>query len=114
MLKEFNKSLFNNFLELHEMYGEYFSVLIGENGDPHFITKFKDVIKPTFYSLLDSDCKNNIRADILFEFICSGLFGAFSYWSANKDLINEDELFEFTDHLINNGTLITLNKYFNM
>ena len=109
---DFNQTLLNDLLKIYEIYGEYFTVLLSENGDPLFSVKIKNMIKPIYYAKLNEKYPNDFKTDIILEYTTSALISAFLLWSKNKDSMKSDYFFEFIDYLMNNGTKKTFENYF--
>lgn len=107
-----NQPLLNDLLKLYEIYGEYFTVLLSEHGDPQFPVKIKNMIKPIYYAKLNEKYPNDFKTEIILEYTTSALISAFLLWSKNKNSMNSNDFFEFIDYLMNHGTKKTFDKYF--
>ena len=62
-------------------YAGYFSVLLGENGDPSFCTRFKEIIAPLVETCLPPE--GSVlpeERDLLLEFYLSGLLAVVTAW----------------------------------
>ena len=76
------------FLDLYEKNSKYYSILLGDNGDPAFATKLKNATKPI---LLEAFNRNSVytdtELDYILEYILSAMIGIMSHWFArDKDL----------------------------
>ncbi|HAM62177.1 MAG: TetR family transcriptional regulator [Firmicutes bacterium GWF2_51_9] len=76
------------FLDLYEKNSQYYSILLGDNGDPAFATKLKNATKPI---LLEAFNRNSVytdtELDYILEYILSAMIGIMSHWfTRNKDL----------------------------
>lgn len=96
---------FDLFLKLYEQNGKYYSVLLGDNGNPAFASKMKNSIKPLIMQAIsDKVDKNSIELDFILEYILSAMIGIVSYWfRMNKVLPAEDLIalmYQLTDNEI--------------
>lgn len=90
---EYNMNMsFDIFLKQYEQNGKYYSVLLGDNGDPAFASKIKNSIKPLIMQEISGKVdRNDIELDFILEYILSAMIGIVSYWfSMNKVLPAED------------------------
>jgi AcrR family transcriptional regulator len=76
------------FLDLYEKNSKYYSILLGDNGDPAFATKLKNATKPI---LLEAFNRNSVytdtELDYILEYILSAMIGIMSHWfTRDKDL----------------------------
>lgn len=99
--------VFEDILKLYDEKGEYFSILLGSNGDSAFQNKLKKAIKPFVKKRLNID-KGNTKNDVTIEFIISGLISTFEYWYKHKGEINVNEFIKITHSIMINGTIKTL------
>ncbi len=103
LFTNFNKNLLNTFVEIEKGYGDYVSIFIGENGDPHFVSKFKNVIKSNIYTSLNKRQFENPKFDISIEMMLSSFINAYSYWKSENINISAELFFSYTNDLLNNG-----------
>ncbi len=103
LFTNFNKNLSNIFIEIEKEYGDYVSILSGENGDPHFISKFKNVIKSNIYTSLNKRQFEDSKFDISIEIMLSSIISAYSYWKSENINISAELLFSYINNLLNNG-----------
>lgn len=66
----------------HERNGEYISALLSPKGDPAFIYKLKNAMRPKIYSLLQIT-EDTIEVTLAFEFVSSGILAYLSAWYEN-------------------------------
>jgi AcrR family transcriptional regulator len=82
-----------SFLSFYREKLKVYEVLLGDNGDPAFQRKLKNHIKSM---LLTAQSKNEVvsavEADLLLEYILSGLIGILMYAFQNRENIPEDQL----------------------
>ncbi len=76
------------FMGVYEKNQKYYSVLLGENGDPAFAAKLKQAVKPMVAKLVcDTIGADDLELDYLLEYTLSGMVGIMSYWfSQGKNL----------------------------
>ncbi|WP_343761882.1 TetR/AcrR family transcriptional regulator [Clostridium oceanicum] len=92
----------DSFLKMLEEKEKYYSVLLGEKGDPQFIRKLKDSAKNAIYTTLGSKVDSE-ELDFVIEYTLSAMIGIMEYWlSKGKNLSNE-KLLELTGKLMDNG-----------
>jgi len=94
------------FFELYEQNKKYYSVLLGENGDPAFAGKLKNSIKPTIMQVFadkpDVDLK---ELDYILEYTLSAMIGIMSYWFKQTDALANDKLHELINRLMEQGVM---------
>ncbi len=105
-----NSNIIQNVADMYESKGEYLSVLLSENGDPHFAKKFKDVMKPALYSSL-SIKENDIYSACIFEFAMSAIIGTIIYWYQNKSDISSNEIVSLIRSMLSKGVLQEIQKH---
>ncbi len=68
-------------LDFYQRYSKFLRVLLGSNGDPHFIHKIKSIIKKTLRELFREEKVPEIEnMEYLMEYIASAQLGIISYW----------------------------------
>lgn len=83
-------------IEISHIYSPYFSVLFSDNGDPKFVTRFKELLKPILDQLLFSSIEKQYTEEeklYLSEFYISGIVGTIAKWLENPQMP--------IDHLLN-------------
>lgn len=94
------------FLNIWEQNAKYYSVLLGDNGDPAFASKLKNSIKPTIMKALED--KSNIdkrELDYILEYTLSAMVGVMSYWFSKEDAPSRDDLFRLIHKLMEDGII---------
>ena len=96
----------NAFFELYEKNNNYYSVLLGDSGDPAFASKLKNSIKPIimqeFTNESDVDQK---ELDYILEYTLSAMIGIMSYWFKQKDKLPHDKLHALIIRLMEQGVV---------
>lgn len=100
-------------IELANLYkakGEYLSVLLGENGDPHFVTKWKKTMKPALYHVFqvsDSD----IYAEYIIEFTISAMIAVITLWFERNQSDPLEELLQVVYSILTKGIIPEIEKH---
>ncbi|MBC7960187.1 MAG: TetR/AcrR family transcriptional regulator [Vallitaleaceae bacterium] len=101
----------NSFLELYKQNNQYYSVLLGDKGDPAFASKLKNAIKPNLINVFaDKPDVNLIELDYIVEYTLSSMIGIMSYWFKQSDPLPSKELFELLNRLMEEGVMKQLSS----
>ncbi len=74
-------------LELMQTHSHYASVLLSENGDPHFAGRLKEIILPVLERyFIPSEGLSDYQMKLLSEFYLSGILAAVSHWIASPQM----------------------------
>lgn len=80
-------------LQLAQHSRSYFAVLIGEQGDPSFSRRFKEVLAPLLERfVLPPDGLTESERHVLLEFYLSGIVAAVSTWLSEGEPMSVDQL----------------------
>lgn len=94
------------FMVLYEQNSKYYSVLLGDNGDPAFASKLKNstkhIIKQAFQGKYYMD---TVEFDFILEFVLSGMIGIMSYWFRQGKILAAKDLIELMYELMENGVM---------
>lgn len=94
------------FMALYEQNSKYYSVLLGDKGDPAFASKLKNSTKPiiskAFLGKYDID---PVEFDFILEFILSAMIGIMSYWFRRDKILPAEELVSLIYDLMENGVM---------
>jgi AcrR family transcriptional regulator len=94
------------FLKLYEENGKYYSVLLGEKGDPAFASRLKEAVKPILLSELTKQSRLlEIELDYVLEFILSSMIGILSYWINKGKSLPPEKLLGLIYDLMNQGVM---------
>ncbi|MBM7614493.1 TetR/AcrR family transcriptional regulator [Alkaliphilus hydrothermalis] len=98
-------------MKIYEKNSKYYSVLLGDNGDPAFASKLKNSIKPILKKeLLKYSKLSPIEFDFLLEYILSAMIGIMSYWFRNDKELSAEDLITLIQDLMTNGVTDRLLK----
>ena len=102
---------FDMFLKIYEQNYKYYSVLFGDNGDPAFISKIKNSIKPLIMKSISKKVdKNDIELDFILEYILSAMIGILSYWFRMNKVLPAEDLIALMYQLMDNEVINKLTQ----
>ena len=94
------------FMTLYEQNSKYYSVLLGDNGDPAFASKLKNSTKPIIKQALPAGyAADGIETDFILEFILSAMIGIMSYWFRQNKPLPAEKLIELMYELMEKGVM---------
>ncbi len=76
---------------LYEQKGEYLSVLLSEYGDPRFVKKIKDVMRPQIANIYGLNAED-LRTKYIIELGMSSIIGTLTHWYNNGMDLPAEEL----------------------
>ncbi len=94
------------FYELYNKNNKYYSILLGERGDPAFASKLKNSIKPIIMKVFDD--KSNVdrkELDYILEYTLFAMIGIMSYWFKQSDALTNEELHDLIKRLMEQGVM---------
>ena len=92
------------FMALYEQNGKYYSVLLGDKGDPAFASKLKNSTKPIIKrAISDKFDTNSLEFDFIMEYMLSAMIGVMSYWFAQGKALPAEELVALMYDLMETG-----------
>lgn len=92
------------FLDLFSKNQAYYSVLLGQNGDPAFAAQIKNTIKPVIYSKLKNNTKLDAQElDYILEYTLSAMIGVMVYWFSEKNPPSSKKLVAIIQRIMENG-----------
>jgi len=102
----------NTFLELYEKNSKYYTVLLGDGGDPAFASKLKKAIKPIIIQeFANKPTVNQQELDYVVQYTLSARIGMMSYWYRQTDQLTSDQLHELIKKLTEQGVTRQLQRY---
>lgn len=82
--------------EWFQVYAPYVSVLLNSNGDPDFIRKLKDILRPVIrHWYLSGESLPESEQEILIEFHLAGIISALSAWLSQEPRISLESFVGF-------------------
>lgn len=94
------------FMALYEQNSKYYSVLLGDNGDPAFASKLKNSTKPVIkQAFLERSKINPVEFDFILEFVLSAMIGIMSYWFRQDKILPAKDLVSLMYDLMENGVM---------
>lgn len=91
----------DSFIKLYSMHGKYYTVLLGDNGDPAFAGKMKNGIKLKLIEQLATSSIDSMELDYSLEYILAAMIGVLAYWFKNNENMPEEQLINLMYGLIN-------------
>lgn len=93
------------FLKMYERNNQYYSVLLGENGDPAFAGKLKKAVKPIISEAFMVKSIDKAELDYILEFVLSAMIGILGYWFKENKVLSVEKLIALIYDLMENGAL---------
>lgn len=94
------------FMTVYDQNSKYYSVLLGDNGDPAFASKLKNSTKPVIrQAFLEKFSMDPIELDFILEFILSAMIGIMSYWFSQDKILPAKDLISLMYDLMENGVM---------
>ncbi|WP_433706752.1 TetR/AcrR family transcriptional regulator [Paenibacillus illinoisensis] len=96
---------FKPLIDLFHTHGDYFTVLLGDYGDPSFLTKIKNNFKPFLRDQFSGNFDENaeFELDYTLEYTLSAMIGILSHWFSQAEKPPLETLFRLIQELTNNG-----------
>lgn len=99
------------FMTLYDENSKYYSVLLGDNGDPAFASKLKNSIKPMIKQAFSTGfAANDIEFDFIVEYVLSASIGIMSYWFRQNKALPAEDLISLMYDVMENGVMNRLSK----
>ncbi|MCJ7689478.1 MAG: TetR family transcriptional regulator C-terminal domain-containing protein [Clostridiaceae bacterium] len=96
----------DSLFEAYEQNNKYYSVLLGENGDPAFASKLKNSIKPTIMQIFANNPNvDQKEMDYILEYTLSAMIGIMSYSFKQTNALTNDKLHELITRLMEQGVM---------
>ncbi len=98
-----DEAILKSVIELYGEREEYFSVLLGANGDQCFRNKLLQTITPIILNTVRATGRKEIHLDYIMEYQNAGIICVVSRWFENGKPISERELISLLSDITNNG-----------
>lgn len=99
------------FMTLYEQNSKYYSVLLGDNGDPAFASKLKNSTKPVIkQAFLNKSNIDPVEFDFILEFVLSAMIGIMSHWFRKDKILPAEDLVSLMYDLMENGVMKRITK----
>ena len=99
------------FMKLYETYNEYYTVLLGDNGDSAFIGKIKKTMLPKQKEvLLASGASDGFELDAVLEYTNISMIGMLAYWFRLENKPPVEEFLSLMYKIIQGGVQSTMTK----
>lgn len=96
----------DDFMSIWERNAGYYSVLLGDKGDPAFASRLKNSIKPVIMGALDDDpAIDPEEVDYVLEFTLSAMIGIMNYWFKKENTTSRDRLLKLIHSLTEDGII---------
>jgi hypothetical protein len=83
----------DDYVEFFKQHQEYYVVLLGENGDPRFVSKLKHSIKQSLFNHMPvKEFMDSVQTDYIIEYMLSGMIGILVYWLSNPNELTEYQI----------------------
>lgn len=97
------------FLQVYEKNEDYYTVLLGEDGDPAFSRKLKTALKPLLVQVLSTHSTLSfVKLDFVLEYTLTSMIAMLAYWYQHKAQLSQEELYHLLNRLMNEGVLKTV------
>lgn len=104
-----NEEVIKRITNLYEEKGEFLSHLLGENGNPSFRKKFKNILKLAISNVFSINEKD-IYSDYIFEYVMSATIETIIFWFQENEKISLNELIALIRSIHTRGALHVLQK----
>jgi AcrR family transcriptional regulator len=95
-----------DFVKIYVEHSDYYTVLLGDNGDPSFLGKMKNGIKPKLRQMLVSKgAADDFDLDYTLEYILSAMIGILGYWFRQETVPPTQTLLHLMHELMHEGAL---------
>ncbi|MGB7595424.1 MAG: TetR/AcrR family transcriptional regulator C-terminal domain-containing protein [Erysipelotrichaceae bacterium] len=92
------------FIKTYLENSQYYTVLLGDKGDPAFQSKIKESVKPFMRTMIRQDKSiDPLKIDYIMEFILSAMIGVMGYWFAQEMTISFGGLINLMYELFQHG-----------
>lgn len=93
-------------INLYEQNSKYYSVLLGDNGDPAFAKKLKASVKPIMTRVITANNPaDQVELDYIIEYMLSTMIAMLSYWFQNQKSLPAERLIGLMYDIMGNGVM---------
>lgn len=101
------------FMALYQQNHQYYSVLLGDKGDPAFAGKLKQVLKSNLLQALGGKPGvDRVELDYVLEYTLSSMIGVMRYWLNQEKPISREALYSLMHRLMGEGVMGTIGGVF--
>jgi len=101
----------DDFIKTYEDNSEYYIVLLGDNGDPSFLSKLKNSVKPKLKQIfISKGAPNDFELDFTLEYTLCAMIGILSYWFKQEDPPPKERLLNLMQDIMSGGVMNKLSK----
>jgi len=101
----------DSFIKMYHEHSKYYIVLLGDNGDPSFLSKMKNNLKPKFKELLvATGSPDNFELDYTLEYTLSAMIGVLCYWFTQESSPPTERLLSLMNDIMRDGVMNKLWK----
>lgn len=98
----------NSFIKLYSRSSKYYTVLLGDNGDPAFAGKIKNGIKAKLMKQFAIDKEQFLHVDYALEYMLSAMIGILTYWFKNGENMSQENLVKLIYTMMDNKMITEL------
>lgn len=80
------------FIKLYYKSSKYYTVLLGDKGDPAFAGRIKNGIKEKLKAEIGQVNQQDFELDYTLEYMLSAMIGILTYWFKNNENISKEDL----------------------
>jgi len=103
--------LIQDFIKTYEEHSKYYIVLLGDNGDPSFMSKMKNNTKPKLKQMLiTKGAKDDFELDYTLEYLLFSMIGILSYWFKQENKPSKERLINLMYDIMQGGIMNKLSK----
>ena len=105
-----NEMMMEMITAFYEHNGEYMSVLLSPKGDPVFMQKIKDAMRPKMFSRLSLP-DNDAKGSMIFEFIVSAMLSFLTEWYRNAKHVSAEDAIKLLQSLGSENTMAVMMRH---
>jgi AcrR family transcriptional regulator len=103
----------DDFSKMFYGHSDYYTVLLGENGDPNFLLRLKNSMTPKVKQLMIAHgVPDDFELEYTLEFIISAMIGVLNHWFTHEGTQPSLQLFSLINSIMCDGMIKTISKKF--